>query len=113
MVAFAVAVIAGQRSEILVEALMPQAHLVTERIAPGDDTSSGLGAALPVVHIVLLEGARRPEHPHPRQPNGLLDLGRGGLVGEDPSPDLGLVGPPRVPDAKRTRRRPQHRKVRE
>src|ERR1700730_2292746 len=111
MVALAVTVIAGQRAEILVEALMPQAHLVTERIAPGDDTPSGLSAALPVVHIVLLERSRRPEHSHTRQSNGLLDLWRGRLVGEDPSPDFGLVGPPRVPDPKRPRRRAQHREV--
>src|ERR1700731_315115 len=111
MVAFTVAVFAGQCAEILIEMLVPQAHLVTERVAPGDDTSSGLSAALPIVHVVLLEGARRAEHPHPGQSNGFLDLGRGRLVGEDPRPDLGLVGPSRVPDAEGARGRPEHRKV--
>src|SRR5262245_50228971 len=75
MVALAVAVVAGQRAEIRVEAFVPEAHLVTERVAPGHHASPGLGAALPVVHVVLLEGPRRTEHPHPGQANGFLDLG--------------------------------------
>src|SRR6516225_8878456 len=35
MIAFAVAIVAGQRPQLLVEALVPQAHFVAEVIAPG------------------------------------------------------------------------------
>src|SRR5271166_682478 len=86
MVAFAVAVVAGQGSEFVVEALVPEPHFVTEGIAPGDHASSGLGAALPVVHVVLLESAGRAEAPHSGQSNGFLDLRRGRLVDVDPRP---------------------------
>src|SRR5271166_4022727 len=111
MVAFAVAVVAGQRSQILVEALVPEAHFVTEGIAAGHHTATGLGAALPVVHIVLLEGAGRAEGPQAGQPDRLLDLRRGGLVGVNPGPHLGFVGAAGMPDAQCPRAGAQHREV--
>src|SRR4051794_1914288 len=109
MIAFAVAVVAGPGAEPLVKMLVAEAHLVAEEIAPCHDAARGLRAALPIVHVVLLKGAGRPEHPHTGEPDGFLDLRRGGLVGEDPGPDLGLVGPPRVPHTKGPRCRAEHR----
>src|SRR6267154_1838901 len=113
VVAFAVAIIARPSPQIFVEMLVSEAHLVTEEIAPGHHPSPGLGAALPIVHVVLLEGARWAEHPDTGQPNGFLDRGRGGFVGKDPRPDFGLVGSPRVPDPEGARGGPQHREIRE
>src|ERR1700730_12825857 len=92
VVAFAVAVVAGHGAERRVIVLVAEPHLVGDRIAPGDDAAAGQGAALPVVHVVLLEGAGRAEHPDAGQPDGLLDLGRRRLVDKATGPDLGLVG---------------------
>src|SRR5207248_8959987 len=69
VIAFAVAIIAGPGVQRLVEALATEAHLVIQILAPGDRAAGGLGAALPIVHIVLLEGARRAEHSHPGHPD--------------------------------------------
>src|SRR5436190_13797017 len=98
MVAFAVAIIARPGVQRLVEALATEAHLVIQILAPGDRTAGGLGAALPIVHIVLLEGARWTEHPNPGHPDRLLDMRRRRFVGIAPRPDLGLVRAARVPD---------------
>src|SRR5437763_16945281 len=72
VVAFAVAIIAGPGAQRLVEALATEAHLVIQILTPRDRTARRLGAALPIVHVVLLEGARRAEHPHPGHPDRLL-----------------------------------------
>src|ERR1700751_695136 len=64
MVALAHAEIAGPGFEVLVEALGTQAHLRVHGQAPRDDAAAGAGAFLPVVHVVLLEGAGRAEAPH-------------------------------------------------
>src|ERR1043166_2792118 len=101
VVAFAVAVIAGPGAERLVKALVPQAHFVIQGLASGDRAARGLGAALPIVHVVLLEGARRAEHPHPGGPDRFLDMRRRRLIGITPGPDLGLIRPARVPHADR------------
>src|SRR5215510_730354 len=69
MVALAEAVVAGPGLEVLVVTLMAQPHLHIQRIAPGDDPAAGAGTLLPVVHVVLLEGARRAKASHPSQPN--------------------------------------------
>src|SRR5580700_2378546 len=113
MIEFAVAMVAGPGVEIRVEALVPEPHLVAQFEAPRDRAACGLGAALPIVHVVLLEGARWAEHPHPRHADRFLDLGRGRLVGVDPGPNLGLVRTARMPDAQGARSRPEHRQVRE
>src|ERR1051325_196155 len=97
VVAFAVAIVAGEAAEIPVEALAPQPHPVAQAERPRHHAARGLCAALPVVHVVLLEGAGGAEYPHAGETNGFLDLGRRRLVGVDPSPDLGLLGAARVP----------------
>src|SRR5216683_2427256 len=99
MVALTHAPVAGPAVEAVVEPLMPDAHLGIERHAPRHDPLTGAGAFLPIVHVVLLEGARRAEAPDPGQADGLLDMRRRRLVGIDPGPDLGLVGSARLPDA--------------
>src|SRR5882762_5974001 len=111
MVAFAVAMVAGPGLQIAVEALA--AHLVIEGLAPGDRAAGRLGAALPIVHVVLLEGAGRTEHPYPGHPDRLLDMRRRRLVGVAPCPNLGLIGPARMPNAEGARSRPQQREIRE
>src|SRR6266404_993075 len=100
MIALAHAKVAGPGLEALVKALMAQTHLCIHRHTPRDHAAAGAGAFLPVVHVVLLEGARRAEPAHTGQADRFLDMGRGGLVGVDPGPHLGLVRAPRVPDAK-------------
>src|SRR5690349_3618052 len=62
VVRLAVAIVAGDGGEIRVEPLAAAAHLVIQRMTAGDDAAPGLGAALPVVHVVLLEGAAGAEH---------------------------------------------------
>src|SRR5947208_14005392 len=51
MVALAVAVVAGPGLQVVVEALVSEAHLVIQSLAPGDRAACCLGAALPVVHV--------------------------------------------------------------
>src|SRR6516225_241508 len=65
MVALAHAEVACPALEVLVEALVPQTHLRVHRHAPRDDAAASAGALLPVVHVVLFEGAGRAEAPHP------------------------------------------------
>src|ERR1700733_8668357 len=113
MVALTVAVITSPGTKIRIEALVAETHCVIERIAARHRTTPGFGAALPIVHIVLLERARRAEYAHARQTEGFLDVRRSSLVHVDPGPDLGLVGSAWVPYAKGSRGRTQHRKVRE
>src|SRR5271169_709824 len=76
VVALAHAEIAGPAFEIFVEALVPQTHLRVHGHAPRDDATAGAGAFLPIVHVVLLEGAGRAEPADPGQAHRLLDLGR-------------------------------------
>src|SRR5215469_1397343 len=73
MIAFAVAVVAGPGPEVLVETLMAETHLVTQEIAPGNHTAAGLRTALPVVHIVLLEGASWAKHACSGNAQGFFD----------------------------------------
>src|SRR5205085_2117636 len=113
MVALAVAVVARPGLQIGVEALVSEAHLVIQSLAPGNGAACRLGAALPVIHVVLLEGPRRAEHPNSGDPDRLLDMRRRRLVGIAPRPDLGLIRSARVPDPEGARGRPQHREVRE
>src|SRR5215831_8073062 len=72
MVRLAEAVLARAGAELVVEALAPEAHLEVQWIAARPDAS-----------------------------NGVFHLGRRGLVGVHPRPDFGLVGPARMPHAKR------------
>src|SRR6202035_1758059 len=69
VVALAHAEVAGPAFEIFVEALVPQTHLRVDGHAPRDDAAAGAGTFLPIVHVVLLEGAGRAETPHPAQPD--------------------------------------------
>src|SRR5215831_21105840 len=61
VIALAHAKIAGPGLELLVEALVPQTHLRVHRQSLRDDTATGAGAFLPVVHVVLFEGAGRTD----------------------------------------------------
>src|SRR6516225_6376723 len=59
VVALAHAEIARPGVETLVKALVPKPHLRVYRHAPRDDAAASAGAFLPIVHVVLLEGAGR------------------------------------------------------
>src|SRR6516164_9487241 len=74
MIAFTVTVVAGHCSKVLLETLATEAHLVIQRITASDHAASGLGAALPVVHVVLLKGPRRAENARASQAERLFDL---------------------------------------
>src|SRR6516162_11696810 len=65
MIALAHAEIAGPGVETLVKALVPQTHLRVNRHAPRHHPATSAGAFLPIVHVVLLEGAGRAEAAHP------------------------------------------------
>src|SRR6516225_3817058 len=80
-------------------------------MAPCDGATAGLDTALPIVHVILLEGAGGTENTCPGEPDRLLDLRGCSLVGIDPGPDFGLFGPARMPHAEGPRSRPQHREV--
>src|SRR6516162_2942942 len=111
MVAFTVAVVAGHCPEILVKTLAAEAHLIIERVAAGDHAAPGLGAALPVVHIVLLKGTCRTEGPRSGQPERILDLWGRRLVHVDPRPHLGLVRSAWVPDPEGARGSSKYREI--
>src|SRR5581483_4229984 len=113
VVALAERGVAGPAAEGRVECLAPQAHLVVDRHLAGHDAAAGLGAFLPVVHVVLLERAGRAETAHPRQAERLLDLARRRLVDEYPGPHLGLLRAARLPQAERARSAAQQREIRE
>src|SRR5215472_2587575 len=112
VVAFTVTVIAGDGTEIRLKPLASEPHRIVQRMAPRDDASAGLGAALPIVHVVLLKRAARSEHTGSREADRLLDLGRRRPVCIDEGPAFGLVGTTRMPDAQSTRGRPQDRQIR-
>src|SRR5437588_522161 len=76
VIALAHAEIAGPGLEAFVEALMPQTHLRVHRHATRNHAAAGAGAFLPIVHVILLEGAGRTETAHPGQADRLR-LGRG------------------------------------
>src|SRR6267154_2300771 len=65
MVALADAMVAGPGVEASVEVFVTHAHLRVDRHAARHDPAAGLGAFLPIVHIVLLEGAGRAEAAYP------------------------------------------------
>src|SRR5947207_6632848 len=92
MVALAHPIFAGPAAEFRVKALVTEPHLGVERHLPRHHAAAGAGAFLPIVHVVLFEGTRGAEAPHPGDPDRLLDMRRGGLVDEHPRPDFGLVG---------------------
>src|SRR5579864_8035288 len=100
MVRFAHAIFTGPAAERRIEALVPEPHLGVERHLPRHHAAAGAGAFLPIVHVVLLEGAGRAEAAHSGEADRFLDMRRGSLVDEHPRPDLGLVGAARMPDAK-------------
>src|SRR5215831_17896370 len=54
-VEFTEAGIARPGSQVVVEALVPHAHLVVERIAPCHDALAGACTLLPILHVVLLK----------------------------------------------------------
>src|ERR1700730_14498335 len=76
VVALADARLAGPGVEAFIEAVVTHAHLRVDRHVTRDDSAAGLGALLPIVHVVLLEGAGRAEAAHPGEPDRLLHLRR-------------------------------------
>src|ERR1700736_5491201 len=111
VVALAHAEITGPGVETLVEPLVSQPHLRIQESPPGYDAAASARALLPIVHVILLEGAGRAEAAHAGQPDGFLDVRWRRLVGEDPRPHLGLVGSPRLPHAEGARGGAQHREI--
>src|SRR5207253_1263790 len=109
VVRLTVAVVAGDRAELRVELLAAEAHRVIQRVAPRHRAAAGLGTALPIVHVVLLEGAAGAEDAGAGEADRVLDLLWRGLVGVDPGPDLRLVGAARMPDPQGARGWPQDR----
>src|SRR5712671_2013112 len=107
MVALADAMVAGPGVEARVEVFVTHAHLRVDRHVTCHDPAAGLGAFLPIVHIVLLEGAGRAEAAYPGEADRLLDLGWRGLVDKDPGPHLGLVRSARLPHPEGPRGRAQ------
>src|SRR5215472_11739601 len=87
----------------VVVALAAEPHLGVESQPPRHRSAAGLGAFLPIVHVVLLERAGRAEAAHPGETDRLLDMRRRGLVDIDPRPHLGLVRTARMPDPERAR----------
>src|SRR5262249_60508803 len=61
VIAFAEAVIADGGAERRIEALTAEPHLGVYRDAAGHHPAAGLGAFLPIIHVVLLEGAAGAE----------------------------------------------------
>ena len=68
MVRFAQPEIAGPRFQLVVIPLVAQAHLHVQIILSGHHSPARLRALLPVVHVVLLKGARRAKSPDAGQP---------------------------------------------
>src|SRR5438105_5689347 len=84
MVVLAHAEFAGPGAEVRIKAVMTEPHLRIERHPAGHHAAAGAGAFLPIVHVVLLEGARRAEAAHAGEPDRLLDMRRRRLVDEYP-----------------------------
>src|SRR6516225_9961581 len=112
MIAFAKAGIAGPGAERRIEALVPEPHLIVYRQTPRGNATTGLGAFLPVVHVVLLKGAGRAEAANAGEAERLLDDGGPGLVDKHIRPDFGLVGAARLPHPERARGAAQQREIR-
>src|SRR5438270_1854469 len=64
-------------SQVVVEALVPHAHLVVERIALGHDALAGARTLLPILHVVLLKSSRGAEGVDASQAIGLLHVWSG------------------------------------
>ena len=71
---FAYGKITGPSSQVFVEPLPAHAHLIVQVQPAGNYSAAGLGAGLPVVHVVLLKVARRAEAAHRGQAQRVLDL---------------------------------------
>src|SRR6516164_10686800 len=99
MVRLAVPVVTGYGAALGVEFLASEAHLITQRIAPRDDAAPALRAALPIVHVVLLERSAGAKHAGASKPYRLFHLRRRRFVRVNECPALGLVGAARVPHA--------------
>src|SRR5438045_9640859 len=100
MVALAKTGIACPGAERCIEALVAEPHLIVHRHAARRDPAAGLGAFLPIVHIVLLEGAAGAEAAHPGQPERLLDFSRRRFVAVTPRPHRGSAGGARAASAR-------------
>src|SRR4029077_1738147 len=72
VVALAETGIARPGAKRRIEALVAEPHLVVDRHATRRDATAGLGAFLPIVHVVLLEGARRAETAYAGEPERLF-----------------------------------------
>src|SRR6516225_8866630 len=84
MIALTHTKIACPSFEALIETLVAQSHLGVHCQTACDGTAAGLGAFLPIVHVVLLERAGRAEAAYSRQPGRLPHRGRRGLVDKHP-----------------------------
>src|SRR4051812_33113640 len=113
VVALAETGIARPGAERRIEALAAEPHLVVDRHAARRDPTAGLGAFLPIIHVVLLEGAGRAETAYAGEAERLFDLARGRLVDEYPGPHLGPAGAARLPNPEGPRGAPQQREIRE
>src|SRR6266404_3877584 len=113
VIALAETGIARPGAERRIEALATEPHLVVDRHAARRNTTAGLGAFLPVVHVVLLEGAGRAEAAHAGEAERLFDVARSRLVDEYPRPHFGPAGAARLPNAEGPGGAAQQREIRE
>src|SRR5258708_13908895 len=97
MVALAHAKLTSPTLEPLVEPLVPQSHLRVQHGPPRHHAATGARALLPIVHVVLLEGAGRAEAPDAGQSDRFLDMWRRRFVGLNPRPNPCLFSPSPVP----------------
>src|SRR6516162_6472678 len=102
MVALAHAEIAGPGIEVWIEALISEPHLRVQKSSPRHRSATGRGCIPASCPCRPARSCRKGQPPHTSQPDRLLDMRRGGLVGIDPRQDLDLVRP-RMPDAKGAR----------
>src|SRR5262249_11918098 len=84
MVALAHAEIAGPGFEVLIEPLVAKPHLSVDLHSPRHHATARACAFLPVVHIVLFEGAGWAEAPYAGEPHRFLDMRWCCLVDVDP-----------------------------
>src|SRR5215831_681914 len=105
--------VSGPSPDVLVEAFVSSSHRIVQLVAPGHHPPAGLGALLPVVHVVLFEGACGAETPQTGQAEGFLHRHRGRLVDVDPGPDFYLVRVLWVPDPEGVGRGAEEGEVRE
>src|SRR5262245_28256953 len=65
VVALAKAAITGPGAKRGIKAFTPEPHLIVDWQTPRDNATAGLGAFLPIIHVVLLKGAGRAKAANP------------------------------------------------